>query len=94
MSIYLTITKLFLGLTGKLIKNWLFFVFKVLPFGPTTAPFLFTKVARPLIKYWRLHAIRKACFLDDGIGIEFGISKSKLTSKFAFSILIRARFVS
>ena len=31
-----------------------FYKFTVLPFGISTGPYLFTKVLRPLIRYWRL----------------------------------------
>ena len=40
--------------------------------------FVINKVVRPLIKYWRLYAIRIACFLDDGLSIEFGYQSRKL----------------
>ena len=41
-----------------------YFVFTVLQFGLTSAPFIFTKVMRYLLKQ-RINAIRIACFLDD-----------------------------
>ena len=44
------------------------FVFLVLPFG-ITSPFVFTKVMRDLIKYWRSLNIKIGCFLDDGLGM-------------------------
>ena len=34
-----------------------YFVFTDLPFGLSSAPFAFTKVVRPLVKHWRLHAV-------------------------------------
>ena len=71
-----------------------YFVFTVLPFGLSTATFVINKVVRPLIKYWRLYAIRIACFLDDGLSIEFGYSKSETSSKFVRNTLINARFVT
>ena len=46
-----------------------YFVFTVLPFGLSSAPFVFAKLVRPLMKHWRLHAVKIACFLDDGSGI-------------------------
>ena len=42
--------------------------FKVLPFGLTSAPYVFTKVMRQLIKFWRGHGHRVLVYLDDGIG--------------------------
>ena len=35
-----------------------------------------------------------ACFLDDGLGIEFRYSKSETSSKFVLNILINAGFVT
>ena len=72
--------------------HYLFFT--VLPFRLSIGPFVFTKVVRPLIKYWRLYAIRIACFLDDGLGTEFGYLKSENSSKFVLYTLINARFVT
>ena len=43
-----------------------YFCFSVLPFGLSTAPFIFTKVCRPLVKWWRFHDIRIVLYLDDG----------------------------
>ena len=45
-----------------------FYVFTVLPFGLSTAPYLFTKLLKPLEKHWRLQGICIAIFLDDGWG--------------------------
>ena len=84
----------YLGFSWEINQKTHYFVFTVLPFGLSTAPFVFTKVVRPLIKYWRLHAIRIACFLDDGLGIKFGYSKSETSSKFVLKTLINAGFVT
>ena len=46
-----------------------YFVFTVLPFGLTSAPFIFTKTMRVLVKYWREQAIKISCFIDDGAGV-------------------------
>ena len=46
------------------------------------------------MRYWRLHAIGIAYFLDDDIGIQFGISKFELTSKFVLKTLMKIRFIS
>ena len=46
-----------------------FYKFTVLPFGISTGPYIFTKVLRPLIRYWRLQAIRIVVYLDDGLGV-------------------------
>ena len=44
-----------------------FFVFTVLPFGLATACYAFTKLLRPLVKYWRMQGLRAIIYLDDGI---------------------------
>ena len=46
----------------------IFYVFTVLPFGLSTAPYVFTKLLKPLEKHWRLRGISLAIFLDDGWG--------------------------
>ena len=45
------------------------FVFTVLLFGLTSASFIFTIVMRCLVKHCWINAIRRACFLDDGLGV-------------------------
>ena len=44
-----------------------FYVFSVLPFGLATACYAFTKLLRPLVKYWRSQGLRALLYLDDGI---------------------------
>ena len=84
----------YLGFSWETNQQTHYFVFTVLLLGLSTAPFMFIKVVQPLIKYWRLHAIRIACFLDHGLGIKFGYSKSKTSSKFVLNTLINAGFVT
>ena len=45
-----------------------YFQFCVLPFGLSSAPFVFTKILKPLQKSWRSRGIPIAIFLDDGLG--------------------------
>ena len=45
-----------------------FFVFTVLPFGLSSAPYIFSKLVRSLVNYWRGLGRRVVTFLDDGIG--------------------------
>ena len=42
-------------------------MFVVLPFGLATACYLFTKLLRPLTKYWRGQGLRVIIYLNDGI---------------------------
>ena len=46
-------------------KKW--FTFRVLPFGLSTACYVFTKLMRPLVKRWRSMGLRCIVYIDDGI---------------------------
>ena len=43
------------------------YIFNVLPFGLVLACFVFTKVLRPLVRYWHSMGIRMVLYIDDGI---------------------------
>lgn len=44
-----------------------FYVFAVLPFGLSTACYAFTKLLRPMIRYWQRQGLQVLLYLDDGI---------------------------
>ena len=83
----------YLGFSWKINNILKFFVFTVLPFGLSAAPFVFTKVVRPLVKYWRFNSIKIACFLDDGLGIDNTFEKVLEKSTFVSNSLTRAGFI-
>ena len=59
-----------------------FYEFKVLPFGLTSAPYVFTKVIRQLAKYWRGSGYLTLVYLDDGLGGASSVDRtSKLSNK-------------
>ena len=43
------------------------YVFTVLPFGLSTACYVFTKLMRPLVRLWRGAGIRCVVYIDDGL---------------------------
>ena len=45
-----------------------YFVFCVLPFGLSSAPYIFTKITKPLLSHWRRQGIRCQMYMDDGSG--------------------------
>ena len=47
----------------------LFYCFTVLPFCLSSAPYIFTKYLKPMVKYWRKNCIKIVMFLDDGLGM-------------------------
>lgn len=58
----------FLGFSWDLGTGSKFFKFQVLPFGLSTAPYVFTKCLRPLVKHWRSKGLFIVLYLDDGWG--------------------------
>ena len=56
----------FLGFSWIEDEKQKFYVFTVLPFGLSSAPFLFTKMMRQIVKYWRSLSYPVIVYLDDG----------------------------
>ena len=83
----------FLGFSWIFKGNIKFFVFTVLLFGLTSASFIFTKVVRPLVKYWRLNSVKIICFSDDKIGIEYNYEEAKRKSEFVQQTLRKSGFI-
>ena len=60
----------------RLVFSWnfegqiVYFKFLVLPFGLSSAVYIFTKVVRPLIKKWRSECKRVLMYLDDGFSCD------------------------
>ena len=83
----------YLGFSWDIKGTTEYFVFTVLPFGLSSAQFVFTKVVRPLVKHWRSHAVKIACFLDDGLGIACTYQDALSCSNFVKATLINSGFV-
>ncbi|KAK3086454.1 hypothetical protein FSP39_018665 [Pinctada imbricata] len=58
----------FLGFSWQYGNETKFFKFLVLPFGLSSACYIFTKVTRPLVKKWRGEGKKVLMYLDDGLG--------------------------
>ena len=56
----------YLGFSWVIDNAQRFFEFTVLPFGLSSAPYIFTKVLKPLVSHWRSCGIHVAVYLDDG----------------------------
>ena len=69
-----------------------YFQFCVLPFGLSTAPFVFTKLLKPLTKSWRMQGIPILIFLDDGLGAGKSNCQAKIWSLVAHSDLLKCGF--
>ena len=84
---------MFLGFSWVFKGKIKLFVFTVLPFGLTSTPFIFTKAARPLVKYWRFISVKISCFLDDGIGTEYKYEEAKRKLEFFQETLTKSGFI-
>ena len=65
----------------------------VLPFGFSSAPYVFTSILKPLQKSWRSQGIPVAIFLDDGLGGGTDFVSAKVNSLVVHSDLLKSGFV-
>ena len=70
----------FLGFSWTLagVKKW--FAFTVLPFGLASAPYVFSKIQKALVKHWREQGIRIFTYLDDGAGADRTLEAARAAS--------------
>ena len=71
-----------------------YFKFTVLPFRLSVGPYIFSKVMRPLVEYWRSKAMRIVVYLDDGISAATNVSKCQGNSLLVRSDLFKSGFVA
>ena len=69
-----------------------FYEFKVLPFGLSSAPFIFTKLMRQLVKFWRSQGFLILLYLDDGIGGSLSPAQAQRLSSSIHQDLISSGF--
>ena len=68
-------------------------MFTVLPFGLSLAPYIFTKLVRPLTKHWRAQGTRITIFLDAGMDMENSIDIARGSGKIIQSDICSSGFV-
>ena len=83
----------YLGFSWKFKDNVRYFAFSVLPFGLSTAPFIFTKVCRPLVKLWRFSGVKIVLYLDDGFSISKSFADCLSNANFVKDSLLKAGFI-
>ena len=69
-----------------------FYCFTVLPFGLLSAPFIFTKCLKAMVKFWRQNAIDIVLYLDDGLGMSSSVDNCVKDSFFVKQSLLDASF--
>ena len=67
--------------------------YTVLPFGLSSAPYLFTKLMRPLVKYWRSRGLYCIVYLDDGVIMDSTLEKTQRASHLVYGDLVASGFV-
>jgi hypothetical protein len=70
-----------------------YFVFNVLPFGIATAGYIFTKVLREVVRFWRSKGIHIVMYLDDGIGGDIDYQEAVRISNFVRESLLKFGFL-
>lgn len=70
-----------------------YYCFTVLPFGLSTAPYIFTKCLRAMVKNWRSNNIKIVLYLDDGIAMSESFEECQRISSFIKSSLDKAGFL-
>ena len=65
----------------------------VLPFGLSSAPYLFTKLLKPVVASWRFKGIPMVIFLDDGLGGGANRIQAKINSLTVNADLLKFGFV-
>lgn len=71
-----------LGFSLEIDRKTHYYVFNILPFGISTAGYIFTKVLREPVKYLRAKGIKIISFLDVGIRAKFSFERAKSVSTY------------
>lgn len=71
-----------------------FFEFTVLAFGLSSAPHLFTKLLKPLVRKWRSEGKGIVVYLDDGLGSAADHNNAKIASLPVHADLYRSAFLA
>ncbi|VDH98891.1 Hypothetical predicted protein [Mytilus galloprovincialis] len=85
--------KTYLGFTWVKNRETKYYVFNVLPFGISTAGYIFTKVVRCIVKYLRNSGLKIIMYLDDGFGGADEISQAQETSIVVQKVLKASGFL-
>ena len=82
----------YLGFQWEIGTTINYYVFTVLPFGLSTACYLFTKAMRPLVRLWSGRGLKAIVYLDDGIVAVKGKCEALLESQLVKKELESAGF--
>ncbi|XP_071153679.1 uncharacterized protein [Mytilus edulis] len=85
--------KTYLGFAWVKNRETKYYVFNVLPFGISTAGYIFTKVVRCIVKHLRNSGLKIIMYLDDGLGGADEISQAQETSIVVQKVLKASGFL-
>lgn len=83
----------FLGFSWNYKGKVKYYIFNVLAFGISTAAYIFTKVTRSLVSYWREQGLKVIMYLDDGLGGAFNYIEALKASELVRNDLIKFGFL-
>ena len=83
----------YLGFPWEINGKVHYFVFIISPIGLISAPFIFSKTMRVLVKYCRENNVKICCFLDGGAGMEVAFHMAFTISEFLRNSKIQSWFV-
>ena len=72
-----------------------YYIFTVLPFGLSAAPYIFTEILRPfiLVGWWRANGVYIAVFLEDGWSIDNDYNLAEITARRVRSNIHQTGFI-
>ena len=74
--------------------NGRYYMFTVLPFGLSSACYIFTKLVRPLVRYWRARGIKITVYLDNGLAVASNEQQALEASQIVRDTLKKAGFIA
>ena len=83
----------YLGFSWKIDGKIRYFMFSILPFGLCAALFIFTKVMRSLVKFWRREGIKICVYIDDGLGASPSLDLALEEAEFVRNSLTQCGFI-
>ena len=83
----------YLGFSWTQGEKRAYYEFRVLPFGLSTACYIFTKLLRPLVRRWRSSGLKLVLYIDDGICIADSESHAESNTAVVTQDLHQAGFI-
>ena len=83
----------YLSFSWKIDGKMRYFMFTVLPLALCPVPFIFTKVMRSLVKFWRREGIKIFVYIDDGLRTSPSLDLAVEEAEFVRNSLTQCGFI-